>query len=79
MTSTVTAHFQTSYGTVQDSFLETVHTVLCQLVNLLFLQKNLDFIAVLRIHDILVWIRILGSMPLTNGSGCGSGSFDVHH
>jgi hypothetical protein len=23
---------------------------------------------VLRIHDILVWIRIRGSMPLTNGS-----------
>ncbi len=34
--------------------------------------------AVLRIHDILGWIRIRiwisGSMPLTNGSGCGSGS-----
>jgi hypothetical protein len=31
---------------------------------------------VLRIHDILVWIRIRGSMPLTagSGSGCGSGS-----
>ncbi len=28
--------------------------------------------AVFRIHDILVWIRIRGSMPLTNGSGCGS-------
>ena len=30
----------------------------------------------LRIHDILGWIRIriLGSMPLTNGSGFGSGS-----
>ncbi len=25
-----------------------------------------------RIHDILVWIRIQGSMPLTNGSGSGS-------
>ncbi len=24
---------------------------------------------VLRVHDILVWIRIRGSMPLTNGSG----------
>jgi hypothetical protein len=34
---------------------------------------------VLRIHDILVWIRIRirGSMPLTNGSG--SGSFFFHH
>jgi len=33
---------------------------------------------VLRIHDILGWIRIRiwirGSMPLTNGYGCGSGS-----
>jgi hypothetical protein len=28
--------------------------------------------AVFRIHDILVWIRIRGSMPLTNGSGFGS-------
>ncbi len=30
---------------------------------------------VFRIHDILVWIRmrIRGSMPLTNGSGFGSG------
>ncbi len=27
---------------------------------------------VLRIHDILGWIRIRGSMPLTNGSGFGS-------
>ncbi len=32
--------------------------------------------AVLRIHDILVQVRIHGSIPLTNGSGseCGSGS-----
>ncbi len=35
--------------------------------------------AVLRIHDILVWIRIRGSMPLTNGSGCGSGSSYFRH
>ncbi len=28
--------------------------------------------SVFRIHDILVWIRIRGSMPLTNGSGSGS-------
>ncbi len=27
----------------------------------------------------LIWIRIRGSMPLTNGSGCGSGSFYFHH
>ncbi len=29
--------------------------------------------AVFRIHDFLVWIRIRGSMPLTNGSGSGCG------
>ncbi len=29
---------------------------------------------VLRIHDILVWVRIRGSTPLTNGTGFGSGS-----
>jgi hypothetical protein len=33
--------------------------------------------AVFQIHDILVWIRIRGSMPLNNGSG--SGSFYFHH
>jgi|688.fasta_scaffold169501_2 hypothetical protein len=34
------------------------------------------FKLVLRIHDILVLIRIWirGFVPLTNGSGCGSGS-----
>ena len=34
-----------------------------------------------RIHDILVWIRIRGSMPLTNGSrsGFGTGSCYFHH
>ncbi len=36
-------------------------------------------LAVLRIHDIFVWIRIRISMPLTNGSGCGSGSCFFHH
>ncbi len=35
------------------------------------------FKPVLRIHDILVWIRIRGSMPLTNGSRSGSCYF--HH
>jgi hypothetical protein len=36
---------------------------------------------VLRIHDILGWIRIRirGSMPLTNGSGFGSGSCYFRH
>ena len=34
-----------------------------------------------RIHEILVWIgiRICGSMPLTNGSRFGSGSFSFRH
>ncbi len=39
--------------------------------------------SVLRIHDILVWIRIRirGSLPVNSGSGCGSGSgsFYFHH
>ncbi len=35
--------------------------------------------AVLRIHDSVVWIRIRGSMPLTNGSGFGSGSCYFRH
>jgi hypothetical protein len=33
--------------------------------------------AVLRIRDILVWIRIRGSVPQTNGSGFGSCYFFV--
>jgi hypothetical protein len=35
--------------------------------------------AVLRIHDILVWILLRGIMPLTYGSGLGSGSCYFHH
>ena len=35
--------------------------------------------SVLRIHEILIWIRIRGSMTLTYGSGCGSGSCYFHH
>jgi hypothetical protein len=31
-----------------------------------------QFPSVFRIHDFLEWIRIRGSMPLTNGSGSGS-------
>ncbi len=38
------------------------------------LGKQSTVQSVFRIHDILVWIRIRGSMPLTNGSGFGSGS-----
>jgi hypothetical protein len=39
------------------------------------LQCFVCHIPVFRIHDILGWIRILGSMLLTNGSGFGSGSW----
>jgi hypothetical protein len=41
----------------------------------------LVFFAMLRIHDILGWIRIQtrGSMPLTNGFGSGSGSCYFRH
>ncbi len=43
----------------------------------------LSFTPVLRIHYILMWIRIRiwirGSMPLTNGSGCGCGSCCFRH
>jgi len=34
--------------------------------------SNTPDLPVFRIHDILGWIRIRGSMPLTNGSGSGS-------
>jgi hypothetical protein len=37
-----------------------------------YFKVHPDFKSVLRIHDILGWIRIRGSMPLTNGSGSGS-------
>jgi hypothetical protein len=33
------------------------------------LRTTVAYYSVLRIHDILVWIRIRGSMTLTNGSG----------
>ncbi len=36
------------------------------------------YLAVLRIHDILVRIRIRGSIPLTNGTGSGSASCHFH-
>jgi hypothetical protein len=37
-------------------------------------SAELGFKPVLGIRDIWVWIRILGSVPLTNGSGRGRGS-----
>ncbi len=39
------------------------------LVTKLCRQVAIHHLTVFRIHDILVWIRIRGSMPLTNGSG----------
>jgi hypothetical protein len=37
-----------------------------------FQRKVVQFKAVFRIRDMLVRIRILGTLPLTNRSGCGS-------
>ncbi len=39
------------------------------IVRFLHLSEAPPISAVFRIHNILVWIRIRGSMPLTNGSG----------
>ncbi len=39
------------------------------------LVPSVDLLPVLGIRDIFVRIRILGSVPLTNGSGSGSDSF----
>ncbi len=36
------------------------------------LVPAVDLLTVLGIRDIFMWIRIRGSMPRTNGSGCGS-------
>jgi hypothetical protein len=46
-------------------------------IRLSFTHATFFVVTVLRIHDILGWIRIRirGSMPLTNGSGFGSGSW----
>jgi hypothetical protein len=55
------------------SFLKE-HKILLSADILSMTIRTLPFPAVLRIHDILVWIQIRGSMPLNNGSGFGSGS-----
>ncbi len=49
-------------------------STLSRRLNVFFL---LPYKAVFRIYDILVWIRIRGSMPLTNGSGFGSSYFFI--
>ncbi len=59
-----TAPYQTSARTRASLSLNTKKIKYLRLVS-----------PVLRIHGILVWIRIRGSMPLTNGSG----SFYFHH
>jgi hypothetical protein len=57
------------YGNTGVSFQPKVS--LRRLRCIVFIPKG--FLPVLRIHDILGWIRIRGSMPLTNGSRSGSG------
>ncbi len=56
---------------------------LVELLSYFIVPHQKPFFAVFRIHDILVWIRILirirGSMLLTNGSGFGSGSWYFRH
>jgi hypothetical protein len=42
------------------------------------IRTKVSYQPVLRIHDILAWIRIRGSMPVTNGSGSGSCFFFRH-
>ncbi len=44
-----------------------------------FICSSCVVLAVFRIHDILMWIRIRGSMPLIYGSGSGSGSCYFRH
>jgi hypothetical protein len=46
---------------LHDKYSVTPNIVICGTVPFL--------LSVLRIHDILVWIWIRGSMPLSNGSG----------
>ncbi len=54
-------HYHTQYHTIP------YHTIPCHTIPYQTIPYHT--IPVLRIHDILVWIRIRGSMPLTNGSG----------
>jgi hypothetical protein len=60
---------------------EEYQGIVYELGNRMFyvIGELLKLIPVFRIHDILVWIRIRGSMPLTNGSGFRSGSCFFRH
>jgi hypothetical protein len=60
------------YFSFSFSHLMNGHIFLYNTIHTCSSQSGLNK-AVLRIHDILGWIRIRGSMPLTNGSGFGSG------
>jgi hypothetical protein len=68
---------QISSSTLPNPILNSAKSIL--ILQWLLLGLNRNYRAVLRIHDILVWIRIHGSMPLTNGSGFGSGSSYFRH
>ncbi len=57
-----------------DTWMTSAYVVVpYQLLSLAFIREAFPFQPVYRIHDILVWIwiRVHGSMPLTNGSGSG--------
>jgi hypothetical protein len=56
-------------GGVGDGRARQLHVVQGPLPHRLVLHTIELSPAVFRIHEILVWIRIRGSMPLTNGSG----------
>ncbi len=61
------------YDTVRKKPLKLLNTVSYKII------LSTVFSTVLRIHDIFGWIRIRGSMPLTNGSGSVSGSCYFRH
>jgi hypothetical protein len=77
-----------SISKLEYSWVEYKPHIHCTVVHLTLLRRDLLTpsvlsLPVLRIHDILVWIRtriwICGSMPLTYGSGFGSGSCYFRH
>ncbi len=67
--------FRTSFEEVHKSTeaVRQIHT-LSERLSKRSTKARRQLAAVFRIRDILVLIRILGSVPLTNGSGYGSGS-----
>jgi hypothetical protein len=76
--------FETSCKDKIQVSTKCIYEFLCSEGTVLYFGRSFQsfkklLIPVLRIHDILVWIRIRGTMPLTNGSGCGSGSCYFRH